>query len=261
VRLRVFLALAGLLAGGLVALAGGAHAKVLQFSLTFTGKHVTDPSFPAGLHHEGRFTASAPFCPAGSAIDTRHVQDPPLWVERTHTCDDGSGSITVSMPDVTGEHGGRGVWRIIAGTANYERLRGSGTYVGQRLSGDPADFLSITYQTTWNGVVDFDTDPPALNLAATATKLKLPQRTYLLSVRLLVPNEPPGSRVNYSLLVQSRGQFVSGGSKLGSLITPARATLALKIRPLRTARVVRVSVRASDPVGNEGTANRTVRLP
>src|SRR5262245_51697051 len=127
-RLRTVSVLSVVLAGALVSLAGGAGAALTEFSLTFTGKHVADASFPAGLHHEGRFSASAPFCPTGSAIDTRHVQDPPLWVERTHTCDDGSGSIIVSMPDVTGEHGGTGVWRIIAGTGKYETLRGSGSY-------------------------------------------------------------------------------------------------------------------------------------
>jgi hypothetical protein len=69
-------------------------------------------------------------------------------VERTHTCGDGSGSIVVSMPDVRREHGGTGAWHIIRGTGKYETLRGSGTYVAQRLSGDPNDVLSITYQTS-----------------------------------------------------------------------------------------------------------------
>ena len=73
------------------------------------------------------------------------------------------------MPNVTGEHEGSGSWQIIRGTGKYENLRGSGTYIGQRLSGDPADFVSITYQTTWKGLVDFDAAPPALTLTAMAT--------------------------------------------------------------------------------------------
>jgi hypothetical protein len=259
-RLRMLLVLGAVLASMLVALAGGAGAALSQFSLTFTGKHVADPSLLAGLRHEGRFTASAPFCSAGSAVDTRHVQDPPLWVERTHTCDDGSGSIVVSMPNVIGEHGGRGSWQIIGGTGKYEELRGSGTYVGQRLSGDPADFVSISYQTTWKGVVDFDADPPVLTLSATVTKLNLPQRTYAMRVTLLVSNEEPGERVNYSLIVQSRGQFVPGGSRQGST-TSRRAAVTLRIMPPRTARTVRLSVRASDPVGNENITTRSVKLP
>ena len=259
-RLWMLFVLSAVLVLMLISLTGGAGAALSQFSLTFTGKHVVDASFPAGLHHEGRFTASSPFCPAGSALDTRHVQDPPLWVERTHTCDDGSGSIIVSMPNVTGEHGGSGSWQIIRGTGKYENLRGSGTYIGQRLSGDPADFLSITYRTTWKGLVDFDAVPPALTLTATATKLKLPRRTYSVRVALVVRNEELGARVTYSLIVQSRGQFVGGGSKQGST-TAGRAAFTLRITPPRAARAVQISVRASDPVGNENTTTRSVRLP
>jgi hypothetical protein len=249
------------LAGALVSLAGGAGAAPRQFSLTFTGNHVADASFPAGLHHEGRFTASAPFCSAGSAVDTRHVQDPPLWVERTHTCDDGSGSIIVSMPNVTGEHdGGSGSWQTIRGTGKYENLRGSGTYIGQRLSGDPADFLSITYRTTWKGLVDFDAAPPALTVTATAIKLKLPKRTYSRRVALAIRNEDPGALVTYLLIVQARSQYVSGGSRQGST-TAGRATFALRITPPRAARAVQISVRAADRIGNESTTTRSVRLP
>lgn len=249
------------LATGLVAGGAGAGASALsQFSLTFTGKHVADPSFPAGLHHEGRFTASAPFCPSGTAVDTRDVQDPPLWVERTHTCDDGSGSIVVSMPNVTGEDGGSGSWQIIKGSGKYATLRGSGTYTGQSLSGDPADFLSITYQTTWKGLVDFDADPPTLTLTATATKLERPRRTYSVRVALVVRNEEPGARVTYALILQARGKYVSGGSKQGSTTT-GRAAFVLKVTPPSAARALQLSVRAADPVGNENTTTRAVRLP
>jgi hypothetical protein len=259
-RLWMLFVLSAVLVSMLISPTGGAGAALSQFSLTFTGSHVADASFLAGLRHEGRFTASAPFCPAGSALDTRHVQDPPLWVERAHTCDDGSGSIIVSMPNVTGEHGGSGSWQIIRGTGKYPNLRGSGTYIGQRLSGDPADFLSISYRTTWKGLVDFDAVPPALALTATATKLKLPGRTYSVRVALVVRNEEPGARVTYSLIVQSRGRFVPGGSRQGST-TAGRAAFTLRIAPPRTARAVQISVRASDPLGNENTTTRSVKLP
>ena len=185
-----------------------------------------------------------------------------LSVERMHTCDDGSGSIIVSIPDVAREHqsGGSGSWHIIGGTGKYEKLRGSGTYSGQILSGDPFDFSSVTYRTTWQGLVGFDADPPALTLSATATKLKLPKRTYSLRVGFAVRNEEPGARVTYSLIVQANKQYVSGGSKQGSTTT-GRATFALRITPPRTARTVQISVRAIDPLGNESTTTRPVKLP
>jgi hypothetical protein len=249
------------LAGGLVSVAGGAHAAPSEFSLTFVGKHVVDPASPTGLHHEGRFTASAPFCPSGTAIDTRHVLLETLSVERTHTCDDGSGSIIVSIPDVAREHqGGGGTWKIIGGTGKYEKLRGSGGYSGQVLGGDPFDFASVTYRTTWRGRVGFDADPPAVTLTAAATKLKLPKRTYSLRVALVVRNEEPAAHVTYSLIVQANGQYVSGGSRQGSTTT-GRAAIPLRITPPRTARAVRISVRATDPLGNESTTIRPVSLP
>jgi hypothetical protein len=255
------LVLSMVLAGGLVSLAGGALAAPSEFSLTFVGKHVVDPAAPTGLHHEGQFTASAPFCSSGTAIDTRHVLLDALSVERTHTCDDGSGSIIVSLPDVVREHqGGGGSWKIIGGTGKYEELRGSGAYSGQVLSGDPFDFSSVTYRTIWRGLVGFDADPPAVTLTATATKLKLPRRTYSLRVGFAVRNEEPGARVTYSLIVQANRQYVSGGSRQGST-TAGRAAFALRITPPRTARTVQISVRASDPLGNESTTTRPVRLP
>jgi hypothetical protein len=189
------------------------------------------------------------------------LQAEPLSVERTHTCDDGSGSIIVSLPDVAREHqGGGGSWNIIGGTGKYEKLRGSGTYGSQVLSGDPLDFSSVIYRTTWRGLVGFDADPPALTLTATATKLKLPRRTYSLRVGFAVRNEEPGARVTYSLIVQANKQYVSGGSRQGSTTT-GRAAFALRITPPRTARAVQISVRASDPLGNESTTTRPVKLP
>jgi hypothetical protein len=250
------------LAGGLVSLAGGALAAPSEFSLTFVGRHVVDPAAPTGLHHEGHFTASAPFCPSGTAVDTRHDLQGTLSVERTHTCDDGSGSITVSLPEVAREHqaGDGGSWKILGGTGKYEKLRGSGTYRGQIISGDPFDFSTVTYRSTWQGLVGFDADPPALTLTATATKLKLPRRTYSLRVALVVRNEEPAARVTYSLIVQANKQYVSGGSRQGSTTT-GRAALALRITPPRTARTVQINVRATDPLGNESTTTRPVKLP
>jgi hypothetical protein len=244
------------------AFAGGARAAPSEFSLTFVGRHVVDPAAPTGLHHEGHFTASAPFCPSGTAIDTRHDLQATLSVERTHTCDDGSGSIIVSMPDVAREHqqGGSGFWKIIGGTGKYDKLRGSGTCSGQILSGDPFDFSTVTYRTTWQGQVGFDADPPALSLTGTATKLKLPKRTYLLRVGLVVRNEEAGARVTYSLTAQAPGQIVPVGSRQGST-TAGRAAFTLRITPPRAARTVQISVRATDPLGNESTTTKRVSLP
>ena len=176
---------------------------------------------------------------------------------REHTCDDGSGTITVFLPVVRGEHGGRGSWQITEGTGTYATLRGSGTYIGEILSGNPDDFASITYRTTWTGRVDFDATAPVLGVIATATNLKLPRRTYLLRITLAVRNEALGAPVAYSLSATSGGLV----ALRKGVTTSGRASLTLTIRPPRTVRAVQLVVTATDPIGNESSTRRAIRLP
>jgi len=78
-RLSPSLAAAGLVLAiaAIAAAARGAEAAPTQFTLTLDGSHVPDSGFPAGLRHEGPFTASAPFCSKGRAVDTKDVSDVP----------------------------------------------------------------------------------------------------------------------------------------------------------------------------------------
>lgn len=140
----VGVALATVLAAASAAVSDRATAAPTPFSLTFEGAHIPDSTVVAGLRHEGRFTASAPFCPAGRAYDAHQFEREPLDVLRIHICDDGSGSFTAFMPAVRGEHGGSGTWKIVEGTGRYATLRGIGTYAGIRISGDPNVFETIT---------------------------------------------------------------------------------------------------------------------
>ena len=243
----------------LASLAGGAGATPARFSLTFTGSHVADSTAEGGLRHEGRFTASAPFCPAGSARDVTQVAESGvLSVTRAHTCDDGSGSITVSLPVTRLEHGKSGFWKITEGTGKYATLRGSGTYLGEVLSGDPEDFGSIKYKTVWTGQVDFDVAAPVVAVTARAAKVKASRPTYSLRVTLVIRNEEAGARVAYSLTATSGRVFLA--SREGGTTT-GRATLTLRIRPPRSARAVKLVVNAFDPVANESTTTRSIKLP
>ena len=70
------------------------------------------------------------------------------------------------MPTVRSEHGGSGSWRIVKGTGRYATLRGLGTYTGTLVSGDP-DFASVVFRTNWQGIVDFDADPPTIKTFTT----------------------------------------------------------------------------------------------
>jgi hypothetical protein len=235
----------------------GASAAPTSFSLTFEGAHATDPNFSSGLRHEGRFTASAPFCPSGRAYDADQINDGvTLTAFRLHECDDGSGSFTAFMPNARGEHGGSGTWKIVDGTGRYAQLRGQGTYIGTRLGGDPDDFSTITYRTQWQGVVDFDADPPVIqSLGASARKLPTRVRRYTLRVALSARDASP---MSYAVVVRAGGASLD--SKNGST-TSGQAAVTYRIQPPRGARSVSVSVAVTDVLGNgPTTASRMIKL-
>jgi hypothetical protein len=246
------------LAAAFALIAIKATAAPTPFLLTFEGAHFVDSTLFHGLRHDGRFTASAPFCPAGRAYDVHHFERDPLDVLRIHTCDDGSGSFTAFMPVVTHEHGAAsGTWRIVEGTSRYATLRGMGTYTSTLIDGDPARFETITYRTDWQGVVDFDAEPPAVErFTATARKLRQRVRTYALRIGLTLRDT--GVPVSYTADV--RAGRAALGFKRGST-TSGDAVLAFRIRPPRAARAVRVLLTARDALGNESSTSRLVRLP
>jgi hypothetical protein len=251
--------LAGIVLGTMLALlTTGASAAPTPFSLIFEGAHVDDPTLPAGLRHDGRFTASSPFCSSGRAYDTRQINDgSSVTVWRVHTCDDGSGSFTAFMPFARAEHGGNGSWKIVEGTGRYAQLRGQGTYMGTLLSGDPNVFSTIVYRAQWQGVVDFDADPPVIeSLSASARKLSTRVRRYLLRIGVIARDA--SSSISYTVNV--RAGTVPLESKNVST-TSGQAAVTLRISPPRGARSVRISLVATDALGNGPTsASRTIRL-
>jgi hypothetical protein len=260
-RARVFVgAIAATLAAcvALVPLAFGGAGTSNPVLLTFEGAHYVDSTLPGGLRHDGRFTASAPFCSAGRAYDTRHLDGGGgfLTVHRLHTCDDGSGSFTVFMPTVRNEHGGTGTWQIVEGTGRYATLRGRGTYTSTIVSGDRDVFETIAYTTSWQGAVGFDADPPAIDrLVATARKVRQRPRTYVLRVDLTARDAT--APVEYTVDVvagRTRLDFKSGST------TSGQATVTFRLRPPRGARSLRVALTARDAVGNETTASHSTRL-
>jgi hypothetical protein len=235
------------------ALVGGASGAPTSFRLEFAGHHVVDTNLPGGIRHEGRFTASAPFCPVGTAVDIRDIEVEPLTVLRTYTCDDGSGSFTALMPALAGEHGGTGTWKIVAGTGRYATLRGLGTYTGHIVSGDPNVFETIVYTTSWEGTVDFDTVAPTVTSRATAKKLRKPPRSY--SIRTSVDaHEGP---VTYSVDVRAGKAFLA--LKQGTSAT-GRVTTTSRVHAPRGVRKLTVIVTVSDAVGNETATTLSLGL-
>jgi hypothetical protein len=250
--------LAGIVLGTVFALlTTGASAAPTPFSLTFEGAHFSDPTMPHGLRHEGRFTASAPFCSSGRAYDTRQIDDSgSLTAWRIYECDDGSGSFTAFLPIVRSEHAGSGSWKVVEGTGRYAQLRGQGTYIGTHLSGDPDDFSTVAYRAQWQGVVDFDADPPAIqSLSATARELPKRVRTYTLRVAVTALDASP---IAYTVEVRA-GQVPLGLEKVST--TSGQAAATLRIQAPRGARSVRITLAATDVLGNGPTSiSRTIKL-
>jgi hypothetical protein len=240
-----------------VVLAAGARGAASDgappFHLVFDGKH------NAELLHEGPFTTSSEFCPSGSATDVQ-IDDLTLTAIRQFTCGNSGGDFTARVRPLSAEHGGSGTWQIIGGGGPLADLRGKGTFTSLRLSGSDDDRASITFESTWDGVADFDADPPTTAVPrATARKLRRPKGTYQLRVALSL-DDASGS-VSYTLLVvDPRKPGNPLASKLG-LTTTGTASAVLRIRPTRRTRAIRLQIDASDPFGNETRLVKTVRLP
>jgi hypothetical protein len=256
---RLALAVVAGLTAVVVGVAARATASPEPFLLTFDGAHFPDTTLHGGgLRHDGRFTASAPFCSAGRAFDVVHyIQDGLLSVQRLHTCDDGTGSFTAFMPTVRNEHGGTtGTWKIVDGTGRYATLRGLGAYDATLISGNPDLFETISYRTAWRGLVGFDADPPTIKtLDASARKVRRRPRTY--DVRVVLSFEDASAPVSYTADVRAGQTPV--GFKQGSAPGGQTATV-LRVKTARAVRSVRVVLKATDSLGNETTAMRTVGL-
>jgi hypothetical protein len=233
--------------------AGGASAGPTPVTLTFDGKHVANSSLPDGLRHEGIFTAAPPFCAHGTAVDVEDLEGAPLSVMRKYTCDDGSGTFTAFLPAVAAEHGGNGTWKIVAGTERYATLRGQGTYTGHLVSGNRDDFPSVVYQTTWQGVVDFDAVAPSMTANARAKKLRRPARTY--AVPTVIDAHEPG--FTYSVDIRAGKRYLA--LKTGTSSSTA-VTVTPRIQAPRGTRTISVLVTVTDAVGNASSTTLVVRL-
>jgi hypothetical protein len=228
----------------------GANAAPSTFQLVFDGHH------NASLTHEGSFTSSLAACASGSAADVS-VDSTTDTALRRFACSDG-GEFTATVSPLPAEHGGNGIWQIVSGTRAYANLRGRGTFSSTRLGGRSDDPATITFRSTWQGVADFDTVPPAIDVTKVAIrKLKRPKGTYSLRVEVTFPGE---SAVSYVLqVVDPRKPLNALVYRVGRTTTGSIASAA-RIRPAKSTRTLAVKVAASDAVGNDATAAKTVRL-
>ncbi len=259
--LLVALVLVGAVAG---LAAPSAPAK---FELTIDARHEPVPAsadYPFGGRHTGRFTSRSPFCDAGSLVDRRIIVSGggPVSNDRLFTCDDGTGTLLVSILNPIAEHDPplQGSWRIVEGSGRYAGLRGTGRYRGEFLSGDAGDFLSVVFRSTWDGFADTDSVAPSIGFSsATLAKLRKPIGAYTLRLVLAIRDDVEGNPVGYAVVVRSNGLELN--RRIGSTASPS-LSMKLKLEPQnRKARAVQIEVTAIDPVGNESSATRSLRLP
>jgi hypothetical protein len=239
-----------------------ANAAPAPFTLVFHGSFVPNRDIGStfGVASVGPFSASAPFCPSGQAIDTAHVRTATVYFAlRRFTCDDGSGTVTARIQDFRAEIGANleRTWKILSGTGDYARLRGQGTFEGVQTGGGDSPETK-TFIATWRGVADFDDIAPAVQITrATATKLGRPNGAYLVRLAFSVRDDVETNAVSYEAKVRA-GAFETvprkGDTRSGTV------SLSLRLRPPRGMRTVRIVITASDPVGNERTVTRSLRL-
>jgi hypothetical protein len=163
----------------------GATSAASTFELVFDGRHTPD------LLHEGTFTTSPTFCSSGQAADVS-VDSSTDTATRTFRCS-GSGEFTARVTPLPAEHGGGGSWQIVGGSGAFANLRGKGRWRSIPLGGSSSDPATITFRSTWTGMVDFDVSPPTVAFSkATARKPKRPRGAY--SLRLLLSlHDPKGT--------------------------------------------------------------------
>lgn len=233
--------------GAAVVLTPGVAATPRSFELVFHGHH--GAPLGVGLQHVGPFTSSAPFCRSGTVVDVRH--DTEDSATRLHTCDDGSGTLTVFVTRFPDEHvsGGNGTWRITGGTGAYATLRGFGTWTTVPLTGEDQPFRS-----TLTGIADLDAEAPNVTISSLrATRLKRPAGTYVL--RVVFSAVDAGNTVSYRVVASAD---ISSWARTGT--TSGKAAVTLRIR-VPKARAILIQITATDPVQNDRTVSRVLRLP
>ena len=261
-----WIALLGAVLAGVVAMSAAsplaARSTASPFKLVFQGRQelVVGPGdviLDARL--VGTFTSGAPFCDSGTAGDPSWAGD----TVRRYTCTDGSGGLTLGITNpMTAVHGGSGYWSIVEGFGRYAGLRGKGSYSEELLDGDSED-LEVPFRTTIQGLLEADAVAPSLTfMSTTATKLRHPAGAYSISVAVSLRDDVEGNTVAYRLAVtQTRAhRLIELASTEGTTASGSVST-TLRIVPGKRVPNVRLWLRGSDPLGNEVSITRSLKLP
>ena len=234
----VVIGLAGIVAVSAAATALAARSAASPFELVVQGRAVD-------VILDGTFTSSGPFCESGTAAHAPHSGE----YRELYTCSDGSGSLTFRFTSPTG-------WTIVEGSGRYGSLRGKGTY--------DVDTLALGDSATWEfraklqGFVDADAVAPTLAFtSASATRQRRTPGAYTVRVAFSLRDDIDGNTVSYRLSVGGDPWAVASGSTASG---SASATL-LVFPSSKRARSVQLQLTGSDPLGNEVSITRSLKLP
>jgi hypothetical protein len=261
-----WVALVGIGLAGLVAVSAAtalaARSGASPFELVaidrFEGECPDWWTCPGGTH-VGTFTSGAPFCESGT-VD--YVAAPGQNEEaRRYTCSDGSGTLTLAEPG-----GGQGrEWTIVEGSGRYAGLRGKGSYSFEPLSDGPPAWV---FRTTLQGFADADAVAPSVAFtSARAIKLRRPPGSYSIRVALSLRDDVEGNMVAYTLRVKEgpdhpRDRWLPELDRMEGSTASGSVSTTLRVYPSsKRVRNVVLLLSASDPVGNEVSIARSLKLP
>lgn len=251
------LAHATVLAVAVATVAATAHGSgPTTFALTFDGRHAPAMfASPNGLEHEGAFSTNEPRCASGTAADIA-IAAATATARRRFTCSGGETFDALITP-LPFEHGGKGTWRIIGGTGELATLRGLGTWTSVRTGGSDENPLTITFTSTWTGVVAADAAAPAVSVAGT-TAHRLSASRARLTARLEIADQTPPLKFSVTVVDPRRPDVPPlrwTGTTSATVVSTSRG-----IRIVRATRSLRLTGSVSDAVGNTQALSARVRL-
>ena len=205
----------------------------------------------------GTFTASAPFCPEGSFVDGTGSPDRTrIRVERSLTCADGSGGVTLMYDGIVEFLSGPGRWWIVSGSGRYESLRGVGSSSNVNIEHDPQTGVG-RFRNTFTGAAAFDADPPSVRVVA-ASVIRVARRPPMQRLRLSfrAVDAAATTPLAYELHVLDR----TGTTLLARRGTVGAAVTTLTVRTRLRSRTLRFALAVRDAVGNERLVTRSLGI-
>ena len=211
----------------------------------------------SGRGISGTFAASAPLCAEGTFVDgTGSRNGTRIRVDRSLSCADGSGGVTVVYDGVVEFLDGSGRWWVASGRGRFADLRGTGSTSNVSITHDPQTG-SGTFRNTFTGVAAFDAVPPDVVVtAASVRRISKRPPVQRLRVAFRAVDAAATLPLTYALHVVDpfgRSLHARTGTTIGTV-----ATLTLRTR-LRT-RNLRFTLAVRDDVGNERLVTRSLPM-